>query len=259
MDIKIIIAAHKTYWMPKDDCYLPVFVGAEGKKPLPYTPDNTGDNISLKNSSYCELTGLYWAWKNLKADYVGLAHYRRHFAKRLALSADGKRSAVFAKEDFEYILSQHDVILPLKRNYFIETTRSQYEHAHNPNDLKALEAILASKYPAYVDAFNNVMGRTNGHRFNMFVMRSDVFDRYCSWLFDVLHELESRIDTSAYNSYNSRVFGFIGERLLDVWIEANHVDYAEQRVLFLESQNWAVKIYNFLKRKVCGGVDYCKE
>ena len=57
--------------MPQDDIYLPVHVGREGKDALPYQPDNTGDNISAKNPSYCELTGLYWAWKNLDCDYLG--------------------------------------------------------------------------------------------------------------------------------------------------------------------------------------------
>lgn len=59
MDIKILVAAHKKYWMPDDDVYMPLQVGAEGKESLGYTPDNTGDNISSKNPNYCELTGLY--------------------------------------------------------------------------------------------------------------------------------------------------------------------------------------------------------
>lgn len=58
MSIKILIAAHKPYWMPTDAVYLPVHVGAENKKSIGYTPDNTGDNISSKNPHFCELIGM---------------------------------------------------------------------------------------------------------------------------------------------------------------------------------------------------------
>ena len=85
--VKILVASHKEYRMPDDSIYLPLHVGAEGKvdadgQPLDlgWTKDNTGDNISRLNPGFCELTGLYWAWKNLKADYIGLVHYRRHFS-----------------------------------------------------------------------------------------------------------------------------------------------------------------------------------
>ena len=71
----IVVAAHKKYRMPSDPLYLPIHVGAEGKKdakgnPLDfgYQKDNVGDNISIKNPRYCELTGIYWAWKNLDSD-----------------------------------------------------------------------------------------------------------------------------------------------------------------------------------------------
>ena len=80
--IKILVATTKKYRMPKDPIYVPVQVGAalSNAPDLPYMKDNTGDNISEKNPRYCELTGLYWAWKNLDADYLGLVHYRRYFA-----------------------------------------------------------------------------------------------------------------------------------------------------------------------------------
>lgn len=82
MEIKVIIAAHKQYPMPDKDCYLPVQVGRALHPDVGYIPDNTGDNISEKNPYYCELTGLYWAWKNLPADVIGLVHYRRYMGKK---------------------------------------------------------------------------------------------------------------------------------------------------------------------------------
>ena len=74
-DVKILIACHKKCDVPSDPIYFPLHVGAEGKPSIGFTPDNTGDNISAKNPMYSEMTGLYWAWKNLSCDYIGLVHY----------------------------------------------------------------------------------------------------------------------------------------------------------------------------------------
>ena len=79
MDIKILVAAHTKYWMPNNSVFLPIQVGAALHPALGYIPDTTGDNISAKNPNYRELTGLYWAWKNLDCEYIGLCHYRRYF------------------------------------------------------------------------------------------------------------------------------------------------------------------------------------
>ena len=98
MNVKIIVATHKTYPMPNDKMYFPIQVGAEGKNNLGYQADNTGDNISKKNPYFCELTGLYWAWKNLDADYIGLAHYRRHFK--------GKNKS---KNKFDMVLKENEL------------------------------------------------------------------------------------------------------------------------------------------------------
>lgn len=109
-NIKILIAAHKQYWMPKDPVYLPLHVGAEGKPDLGYTKDNTGDNISAKNPNFCELTGLYWAWKNLDADYLGLVHYRRYFTRKEVHDREGKRKQILTGSDWEELLSRCPVV-----------------------------------------------------------------------------------------------------------------------------------------------------
>ncbi|WP_337484940.1 DUF4422 domain-containing protein, partial [Porcipelethomonas sp.] len=94
------------------------------------------------------------------------------------------------------------------------------------------------------------MQETSGHRFNMFIMKRDKFDAYCEWLFDILFELEKRLDISNYNTNDARVFGFVSERLLDVWINTNNISYTNQPYIFMEKQNWFIKGINFVKRKV---------
>lgn len=250
MDIKILVATHKKYWMPVDEVYLPLHVGREGKDDLGYTGDNTGDNISVKNPNYCELTGLYWAWKNMDYEYIGLCHYRRYFAhKAKSNSLEDKKQSILIKQDYEQLLQQYDVILPKKRNYYIETVRSQYEHAHNKRDLDEVENIIRQQYPSYIEAFEKVMNSRKLYIYNMFVMNKFLFDKYCTWLFDILFTLEKRIDIANYDKYNARVFGFLSERLFNVWLEKQGLNIKTMNVVFLEKINWIKKGKDFLKRK----------
>lgn len=248
--IKIIVASHKKYQMPSDPLYLPVHVGAENKAPLGYTPDNTGENISDKNAYYCELTGLYWMWKNLKADYLGLVHYRRYFTVR---KSSDKWGCIATEDQIFEKLKKAQIILPRKRHYFIETNYSQYAHAHHAVDLDTTREIISEKYPSYLKAFDESMSRTVGHRFNMFVMSEKYLNEYCTWLFDILFELEKRLDISSYSDYDSRVFGLVSERLTDVWIDANGYKYVEMPVIFMENEHWIKKGFKFLKRKIKKG------
>ena len=232
--------------MPKDDIYLPIHVGAYGKDSIGYIRDDSGDNISKKNLNYCELTGLYWAWKNLDSQYLGLVHYRRHYTvKRIG----NKWNRILTRCQLEKLLENNSIILPPKRNYFIETTYSQYAHAHHAIDLDVTRKIIKEKYPEYIVAFDNCMKSTKGHKFNMFIMKKEYINSYCEWLFDILFELENRLDISDYSQNDLRVFGFVSERLLDVWLITNKLKYKEISVMFMEKQNWFIKISKFLNRK----------
>lgn len=247
MDIKIIVATHKPYWMPADELYYPIHVGRKGKDSIGFPGDDLGDNISEKNPNYCELTGLYWAWKNLPAAYLGLVHYRRHFT--LHRFRRDPKQWVLTKKQAQALLADTDVLLPTPRNYYIETNYSQYVHAHHAEDLECTRQILAQRYPEYLDAYDRSMKKTVGHRFNMFLMKRELLDSYCTWLFDVLFELERRLDISEYSENDARVFGFVSERLLDVWLDTNQICYRDIPYVFLEKQNWLKKGTAFLKRK----------
>ena len=125
-DIKILIATHKQYFVPNDSVYFPLHVGKDSNhNETEFQPDNTGDNISSKNPKFCELTGLYWAWKNLKADYIGLVHYRRYFKldKSICRSEEKKFQHVLTTKQVEGLLEKADIILPKKRRYFINLTQ----------------------------------------------------------------------------------------------------------------------------------------
>ncbi len=245
--IIVAVATHKKYRMPEDPIYMPIHVGAEGKADLGYVKDNTGDNISVKNPNYCELTGLYWMWKNVQADYVGLVHYRRYF---ICKRHKDKWKSIAGRAEIENALKNTDVVLPKKRNYYIETTYSQYAHAHHAIDLDTVRVIIQEICPKYSSAFDETMERTKGHKFNMFIMKKTLADAYCEWLFEILFELEKRLDISEYSANDKRVFGFVAERLMDVWIETNQIKYEEMPVMFMEKQNWLSKGGNFVKRKV---------
>lgn len=253
-NIKIIIATHKKYKMPEDEAYLPVHVGREGKEDLGYQGDNQGDNISAKNSYYCELTGLYWAWKNLSADYIGLAHYRRHFTceKSIPKTEDEKFKILLTGKQAEKILENVDIILPKKRKYYIETVYSHYAHTLHIETLDETKKIIEEICPEYLQEFEKQMKRTSAHMFNMFIMKKEYLDKYCQWLFPILEELEKRIDPKQYDSFHARYLGRISELLLDVWINTNNLKYEEIKVIDMQNVNWVKKGIAFLMAKFTG-------
>lgn len=254
MEIKIIVAAHKKYQMPEDEMYLPLHVGKEGKEEIGYQGDNTGDNISAKNPYFCELTGLYWAWKNLDADYIGLAHYRRHFAgkKHMPKEESEKFKALLTKAQAEEILGSHDIILPTLRKYYIENLYDHYKHSLYIETLDTAGEILLEKFPEYYPEFENLKKRTSAHMFNMMIMSKPLFDAYCTWLFEILFELEKRLSPAQYSAFHARYPGRVSELMLDIWIRTNHLPYAEVPVADMQKVNWLKKGGAFLIAKFTG-------
>ena len=249
MDIKIIVAAHRPYKMPEDDIYLPIHVGKKGKKSFGIIGDDTGDNISEKNPYFCELTAIYWAYKNLSADYVGLAHYRRQFSLKPKTS---DFSCILSSKEAKELLSKNDVILPRKQRYVIENLYSHYAHTHSEEHLKVLREVLSDKAPEYLPYFEKLKKRTSAHMFNMFIMKRDIFDSYCAWLFDILFEAEKRLDLKSMSAFDRRVIGRFAELLLDMWIDKNNIEYKEIPYVYMEKVDYKKKIKAFLKAKFFG-------
>ena len=72
-------------------------------------------------------------------------------------------------------------------------------------------------------AFDQYFAQKKSVLFNMMFCRTEIFDAYCEWLFSILFELEKTVDLSKLNSYQKRVYGFLSERLLNVWLIENKI------------------------------------
>lgn len=247
MTSRVLIAAHKPYWVPSDGLYLPVQAGAASadSRIAQYVHDDEGDSISGLNGRYSELTVLWWGWRNLEEDALGLVHYRRHFA------GGGERGTLTGDEARELMLKV-PVVVARRRNYVIETIASHYAHTHDPRHLQALREGVRSVTPAMLDVFDGQMQARSAHMFNMLLMRREVLDPYCTWLFDVLGQTERHIDFAGMTAFQQRCVGRLGELLLDVWLAAHDVPYAELRVRELEGQNLVKRGASFLAAKFLG-------
>lgn len=258
--IVILVATHKKYDMPQDDIYLPLHVGAEGKEDLGYAKDNTGDNISEKNPSFCELTGLYWGWKNLDCSFFGLAHYRRHFTvkslsyrKKHNETVQDKLSCALNEREAKRLLKKYDILVPKKREYVIETLYSHYCHSHYREHLDITRDIISEKYPEFLDTFDSVMKQRSGYMFNMFIMKKKLADQYCEWLFDILFELEKRVDMPNISPFQGRFYGRVSEIIFNVWLQYQIEQHAyrikEIGFFYTEPVKWRKKIIAFLRAK----------
>ena len=249
MNIKILVATHKPYRMPDDPIYLPVHAGHIGKPDSGYQGDDTGENISDRNWYYSELTAIYWAWKNLNADAIGVCHYRRYFTTKswLSYQLHGKWNSLLTGHEAVRLLTKFDIIVPQKRIYLIETNKSHYNNGHDNREIILMREIIGERCPEYLPAYDAMWNRRWAHMFNMFIMKRDKFDAFCEWWFDILFEFEQRVDMSTYEQKEKRAF--MDERMLDVWLIKNGYPYKEINVMYMEKQHWVRKIYKLIMRK----------
>lgn len=254
-NIKILVATHKKYKMPADtSVYLPIHVGCEGKKNLGFQGDNTGENISTLNPYYCELTGLYWAWRNLDCDYLGLVHYRRYFTKMTkkyneSINID---DVVLNRHEIEQLLESSEVIVPKRRKYYIETLYSHYDHTFDGTHLDLARTMIEMKSPEYLPSFEKVMKQRSGYMFNMFIMKKELADDYFTWLFPILDSMYESMDLSGLTDFEARLFGRVSELLFNVWLDKNNLKIKEVSFMYMEKVDLFKKGTSFLMAKFFG-------
>lgn len=210
--VKILVSCHKKCEIPDNDCFFPIHVGkALSEVDLGFQGDDTGDNISERNRKYSELTAVYWAWKNLPpVDYIGLCHYRRYFEMN------------YSVESIEKALNESDVILanpeirPFSNAVLLERLVSK-------EDLYILLTSILRLYPEYRDTVINYYFNSNKwHRFNMFICKWELFDKFAEFMFNVLMDAEKNMRPSGYSRINRGV-GYWGESLWAVFCIQNNL------------------------------------
>ncbi len=220
--VNIYVMTHKKFPEPDDKMYIPLQVGKKGKEDLGYLTDDTGDNISELNKYYSELTGVYWVYKNVSnIDYVGICHYRRYLVNSEGL--------VFTRAQLLELLQNYDIItskcITLDNSYHYG-----FADNHNIKDLDMTGQVIKEKYPDYYKLYLKLVNSNHTYFGNMCIMSKQLFDKYCKWLFDILFEVQKRINIDSYDDYHKRVFGFISEFLLYLWVIKNNLKPLECKV-----------------------------
>lgn len=226
--IQLFVCCHRESPVPNEPLLVPIQVGAAlADRRFPgYVHDNSGENISGRNRSYCELTAHYWAWKNSTADYVGFFHYRRYLYPELAARRPYRVETEPTEETlarlgfarFPALIEAYDMIVPKGEEMHV-SVREHYAAApeHRGEDLEKLERILREKSPDYVDAMERYFSGTVHYFGNILIMRREIFDAYCAWLFPLLEEFDRETDLSGRTAQEKRVDGYLAERLLGVF------------------------------------------
>lgn len=227
MTTEIYVVTHKKYEFPKYSIYKPIIAGAfeysKNQFPNGYIRDDQGDNISDKHDLYSEYTVTYWIWKNTCADNLGINHYRRYFIKGGWLSYF--RCLINPKKRInKYVLNEGDInsiidkgyncILPKKQWRVNRTLKDEFISANKPELLESVEQIIKMNYPEYLNAFYEVMSSRENYQKCICIMERTKFDAYASWIFGIFNKL-----TEKGLEGNNREYAFLGERLINVWVE----------------------------------------
>lgn len=248
--VKIFITCHKPSDVIRTEVYQPIQVGAALKDTLipGMLYDNEGDNISTLNPMYCELTSQYWAWKNVDLDYYGFCHYRRYFSfsdkyykedpygnviekyldKKMIRRHNITDQSVYDTIDgYDVIITERKSLKSMPAKY--KSSYDQYKSAEKLHikDYDTILDIIDRKYPEYSqDAHEFALGSISCFC-NMYILRKEIFFKYCEWMFDILAEFCDKTDMEHYSTEALRTPGHLSERLFNIFLlhlERNNPD-----------------------------------
>lgn len=249
--------------------YIPVRCGAvfDRREGIRMLGDDTGDNISDKRLSFCELTVQYWAWKNVQADYYGLCHYRRYLsfseqrypADAQAIVREGVLNAASAEKhnllDPERMVQRLRPLDALFQEEFdvrrwpnpdsrrnVDRLWRQMSDLIEGNSLDLLLQTLGEQYPDYTETAQAYLHRRYFRGFNCFILKKELFFHLCEFEFSILFHIEKKLDTARYSALRHRTLAYLAEILESIWIQKNIIGRKDRRwettqlVLFEKTQ-----------------------
>ena len=247
-DIQIysLCYSKKDFKFLNDSIITPLQVGAANGTNVCVLKDNIGDNISDKNYFYIENTGTYWIWKNVKdVKYKGQMQYRRPLE---GVNENMNFNEVFSKykvitcEPFNHPANSR----PTKENpMFIPATTVEQGYAFSNciDDLNIIEMIISIYYPEYKESYNKFIKKgENLYYSNGFVMSSDIYDKYCEFLFGCLEKYQQFVDVSTPQKLKDRVI-----YNMEVGKYPKHINSQSRSE---EAIRWQMSIGGFLSERI---------
>lgn len=248
--INIYVSMHKDFFIKETNIIKPVCCGSY--KDTKKLCDSTGENISDLNKKFCELTTMYWAWKNQNSNYYGFFHYRRFLSfdeseKKYEVESYYFDDETISKhhlndETISNVVNKYDLVIP-KPSHSIANVYRQYKKSpgHNIEDFEKALKIILQKYPEYKKAIKKTLKKDKIYFFNMFIMKKEIFNDFCNWLFPILFELDKQIDWFKRDVYSYRAIGFVAERLFNIYLTKlkmhnKNLKIKELPILFIKNQ-----------------------
>ena len=209
-------------------------------------------NVKITGDSghyYGELNGCKYVYENFKSeDYLGVWQYRRWLSNPITgkLFSEASLRGIFEylKEDCKVIVSK-----PWKHISIAE----QFIISHGKDMWDFLENLIKEMHPDFHKYWHEFMEQEQDfYVANLYIANNKFFMNYHSWLFEILDEVDKRLDyKTGRDFYQQRMPGFFAERLFNLYLQVTKPAFllSDSNVVEAETE------MNEKKTKVSKGLD----
>lgn len=227
---------YKPFHVPDISYIHPIHAGHALGNDFGIEGDDSGDHISALNPNWVEMTALYYIWKNYPKEgipYWGMVHYRRYLTTPIGWNPFKRIERLPAtEENFRKVLNpeletyidrklEEGYVLVPKADHMYKlkrwSVRQQYIRDHDADAWNLMEKAVKTQHPEYTRSFDRFAGGLDLFAFNIMIASWDFWNGYLSFLFPILREVQQHY-TIRPDPNQRRVFGFLAERLLNVYV-----------------------------------------